>query len=526
VVTLTFDDGTADQMTVLSILQAQGLKGTFFINSGTIGLPGYLTLGNLQSIAAAGNEIGGHTVTHPDLATLPADEVARQICDDRAQLTLWGFPMRDFAYPFASTTNAVEAAVQACGYNSARMLGDIQSQVGCTGCGFAETIPPADPYYTKALDEFDPSWTLQNLENAVTNAERRGGWLQFTFHTICGTGSCDSLAISPTLLTQFTSWLAARTSRGTVVKTVADVIGGTVKPVVTGPVANPPVTGSSSVTNAGLETTAAGLPSCWWNATYGTNSPAFSLVSPGHTGSVADRIVMSGYSSGDAKLLPVFDLGSCAPTVTPARSYSLRTWYTSDVVTQFAVYLRTTQGGWQYWTSSPWFGPASQWTQAEWTTPAIPAGYNGISFGLSIFSNGTLTTDDYELYDSVGAPPVAPAPAVVAAPFAAAAPDVATDAVTAPGDTSGTDPSGTDPAPADPSSLDPSGTPPPSPSPTDPSTPVDSPPAEPPASTPADPSTDPSTSTPASPPAPSVPASTPPDDSSSSVATPESTPPA
>jgi len=78
-------------------------------------------------------------------------------------------------------------------------------------------------------------------------------------------------------------------------------------------------------------------------------------------------------------------------------------------VTQFAVYLRSTSGSWSYWTSSPWFSSAADWTQADWTTAAIPAGYNGISFALTIFGNGTLRTDDLQLYDSTGAPSLAPA---------------------------------------------------------------------------------------------------------------------
>ena len=108
--------------------------------------------------------------------------------------------------------------------------------------------------------------------------------------------------------------------------------------------------------------------------------------------------------SGDAKLLPQFDLGACSPTVTPGSTYSLRAWYTASAVTQYAVYLRSESGAWQYWTSSPWFASSASYQQAVWTTPVIPAGYNGISFGLSMFNNGSITVDDYALYDTVGAP--------------------------------------------------------------------------------------------------------------------------
>ena len=56
-------------------------------------------------------------------------------------------------------------------------------------------------------------------------------------------------------------------------------------------------------------------------------------------------------------------------------------------------------GGFVYWTSSPYFAASTPTTQAVWTTPALPAGATGISFGLNIFANGTLTTDDYSYVD-------------------------------------------------------------------------------------------------------------------------------
>src|SRR5664279_5046536 len=79
VVSLTFDDSNADQMTALTAMQASGLHGTFYAISGSIDTPNYLTVANLQTLYNAGNEIGGHTVNHPDLTLETADEVQRQV---------------------------------------------------------------------------------------------------------------------------------------------------------------------------------------------------------------------------------------------------------------------------------------------------------------------------------------------------------------------------------------------------------------------------------------------------------------
>jgi peptidoglycan/xylan/chitin deacetylase (PgdA/CDA1 family) len=132
VVSLTFDDSTADQMTALTAMQASGLHGTFYAITGITGsidTPNYLTLANLQTLYSAGNEIGGHTVNHPDLTLETADEVQRQVCNARNQLTAWGFPQTSFAYPFATVNASVETIVQNCGYNNARGLGDVQTQL-------------------------------------------------------------------------------------------------------------------------------------------------------------------------------------------------------------------------------------------------------------------------------------------------------------------------------------------------------------------------------------------------------------
>ncbi|MDY7557329.1 MULTISPECIES: cell wall-binding repeat-containing protein [unclassified Cryobacterium] len=414
VVSFTFDDGNADQMAALPIFDSAGMKGTFFIATGWIGAQDYMTQADLATLKAGGHEIGGHTVSHPDLTLVPADEVTKQICQGRNTLAGWGYPTTDFAYPYASLNPAVSAAVQACGFNSARNLGDTFTRFGGTAGLFAETIPPLNAFETRAPDEIDSTWTLADLQKTVTDAETAGGgWVQLTLHHVC-TGACDplNLTITPTLLQQFVDWLKLRAAtNNTTVKTVAQVIGGAVKPLVTSTntFRAAPGPGENAVLNPSLETPGAvgQTPQCWQPGGFGISTRTFSTVTAAHTGTAAEQLVVTGLVTGDAKLALTQDLGTCAPTATPGHTYSLRAWYTSTANTQFDVYYRNAVGGWIYWTSGPQYLPSTTYTQVAWDTPPVPAGSTGLSFGLNLISNGTLVTDDYALYDTVGAPATA-----------------------------------------------------------------------------------------------------------------------
>src|SRR4029453_14187524 len=70
VVTIQFDDGNADQFAALPILQAHGVGATFYVNSRPVRGPNHMTWTQLADLAAAGNEIAGHTITHANLKHL------------------------------------------------------------------------------------------------------------------------------------------------------------------------------------------------------------------------------------------------------------------------------------------------------------------------------------------------------------------------------------------------------------------------------------------------------------------------
>jgi peptidoglycan/xylan/chitin deacetylase (PgdA/CDA1 family) len=417
VVTMTFDDGDADQMAAARVLHRYRLPATFYIITGAVGAPGYVTRSDLHRLAADGNEIGGHTVSHLRLTALTTGEARRQVCDSRSILARWGYQAISFAYPGGADSPRTEAIVRGCGYTSARGLVGLRAP-GCPGCALTESIPPRDPMALRTAGEVDSSWTLRDLERTVSAAQRRGGWLPLVFHHVCGGRRCGGLAVRLTTLDAFARWLAQRQGRGTAVRTVGQVTGsqlaggqapgGRIRPVprvaAAGPhgIINPSLesAAASGAVSASLETTSAApasTPRCWMDGGYGQNTARWRRTTDSHAGRWAQRLTVTGYHSGDAKLLPQFDLGECSLPVHPGQSYTLGAWYQSTARSQYSVYYRTWSGRWVYWTSSPYFAASPGWAQARWATPAVPAGASGLSFGLALFSNGSLTTDSYSL---------------------------------------------------------------------------------------------------------------------------------
>ncbi|GAB3412011.1 polysaccharide deacetylase family protein [Flindersiella endophytica] len=401
-VSFTFDDGLADNMTAIPMFDRYNMDATFYINSALIGQSGYMTRANLDTLKSKGHEIGGHTVTHQSLITLSPAEANRQVCTDRNTLTSWGYRVTSFAYPFADVNDTAKSIVQQCGYNTGRAVGDIWSPETCTDCPNAESVHPLDPYALRTPDDIDTTWSLAELKQSVQRAERNGGWLVYNLHHVCD--GCNPLAISPTVLNQFLSWLSSRwLIQGTYVRTVDQVVGGTVKPTVT-PAAPPAPQGPgvNVARNPSLETPGdgSGNPECWSPSGYGTNTPSFARVPDAHTSSWAERVTISSLTDGDAKLVPRFDLGECSPLVQTGHSYTVKVWYKSSAEVFFTMYQRNAIGQWAYWTQSPRLPAAADWTEATWTTPAVPSGMVATSFGLTLDSVGTLTTDDYSFADA------------------------------------------------------------------------------------------------------------------------------
>ena len=128
-VALTFDDGFQNFYEhALPVLTRHGFPATVFVVSGRCGdrnrwpqpvdgipeLP-LMSWEEIEAVAEAGITIGAHTVTHPHLTNLAADDLARELCGCRAELEdRIGRPVDTFAYPYGYLNEHVRAAAAGC----------------------------------------------------------------------------------------------------------------------------------------------------------------------------------------------------------------------------------------------------------------------------------------------------------------------------------------------------------------------------------------------------------------------------
>jgi hypothetical protein len=423
-VSLTFDDGLTESPT-RNILANHGMNGTFYVNSNLIGSGGtYLTKAELDGLYADGNEIGGHTINHVDLATLSDTAQQTAICNDMQNLVNWGYPIHSFAYPYGSTGSTTQSIVSAgCPgvgtYESARSVGGLVSGTNCFNCPWAESIKPGNPYYISVNSSVASTTTLADLQSYVMQAENNGGgWVALVFHRVCD--GCNTLSVSPALLDAFLTWLEAREQQGTYVRTVHQVISGDYPPP-----PPPPQLGSNQLLNPSLEIDADGnnQADCWMRDGYGTNSATWTRTNDAHAGSFAEQVKITSYTSGDRELQPMLDAGQpsgCAPTVVAGNIYQLSAWYKTTVPAGLVLFYLDANGVWQYWRDGPVLPKSADWTQMTYYPGVVPTGAQALSFGISLTGVGTLTTDDYSMALVLDSPPPADTTPPVISSFAPA----------------------------------------------------------------------------------------------------------
>jgi len=174
-VSVTFDDGLYSQASVgASLMNERGFKGTFYIMSaaGWNEWPTYWQ--DWQNVAAAGHEIGSHTVSHAHLAELSQGDARYQLRESRKTIEAnIDLPAgMTIAYPYGESNDTVEA-ITAEYYIAGR---DVWSP-GYMNYYSEDSTDPVDFYAIgSAAFDYPDLTTYDRLATYTDTAEAENAW--------------------------------------------------------------------------------------------------------------------------------------------------------------------------------------------------------------------------------------------------------------------------------------------------------------------------------------------------------------
>jgi peptidoglycan/xylan/chitin deacetylase (PgdA/CDA1 family) len=117
-IVISFDDGYRSQfLNALPVLRHQGWPGVLNLEFRNLRRSWGLSPRRVRFLIDAGWEVDSHTLTHPDLTTLDATRLQREVAGSRTELRrLFHVPVEFFCYPSGRYDSAVLAAVRSAGY--------------------------------------------------------------------------------------------------------------------------------------------------------------------------------------------------------------------------------------------------------------------------------------------------------------------------------------------------------------------------------------------------------------------------
>lgn len=165
--TLSYDDGVEQDIELVRILDAHGIRATFNINSGLFAKEGTvypagqihrrMTLAQAKALYKdAAHEVAVHALTHPDLTGLPAAMVTREVLLDRENLEReFGGVIRGMAYPFGTYNDEVVRCLESCGVAYSRtVISTRRFDIPQAWLTLHPTCHHNDPQLTQLCDAF------------------------------------------------------------------------------------------------------------------------------------------------------------------------------------------------------------------------------------------------------------------------------------------------------------------------------------------------------------------------------------
>lgn len=184
-VTFSYDDAMQQDAQLIEILNKNGLRGTFNINTGLFAPEGTvypegknhrrMTLSQaLEAFGGGVHEVAVHTVTHPYLEQLPQNVATWEVIADRQKIEeLFGTVCRGMAYPFGTTSDAVVESLKTCDMLYARTT---------NGSGSLEF--PTDWLRLRPTCHHKVPQLMEYANKLVNETPKRAPWLLYVWgHT-------------------------------------------------------------------------------------------------------------------------------------------------------------------------------------------------------------------------------------------------------------------------------------------------------------------------------------------------------
>ncbi len=189
-VVLTFDDWSPGHYPiVVPELKQRNLNATFFIIQNNVS-----SWPNVVTTATNGNEIGNHTLDHPDLTTKTAAQLTQEIRDVKTNFDshITSQQVISFAYPFGTGAGNAPATGTAHPCSEAQ----VRDSVKASGHIGARSVNPSSGNYTYNFattnDDYYKILTYAMSGTVSTNAffaeiqyvKASGGLLTFLYHSV------------------------------------------------------------------------------------------------------------------------------------------------------------------------------------------------------------------------------------------------------------------------------------------------------------------------------------------------------
>jgi len=185
IVTITYDDAWVSQYEeAFPLLKKYKMFATFYILTGSLGKPGYMTTDQILDLYKAGHEIGAHTVTHPDLSTIPAYQVQQELKNSQDFLeNLIKHPVPDFAAPYGSVS-----------YDAVKLIKQFYKTNRSVTFGF-NTKNTFDPFKIKAL-AISASTSFAAVKQFLENTSKHHVWAVLVYHRIGGEANQTNISVA------------------------------------------------------------------------------------------------------------------------------------------------------------------------------------------------------------------------------------------------------------------------------------------------------------------------------------------